>query len=214
MPARSSAIPGPMRWSYNGYLLFGRDVLGRMVRGELGSRLEDALWGNPDTLQDHFDRYGSDFGATDPIDLQRKRAVFLTTAPTCLRKSILKMTIRMFNPDTNIFGAYNADGSTKSLFKPTSPDHWSRQKGKPSSVDWTMTSLIGTKSVHRFPCPLVWLFDFLRSPGTHEFCPICGWENDLSQLRFPGLSGANKYLSRWPKRFSSPSVQVIAKRRL
>jgi hypothetical protein len=55
-----------------------------------------------------------------------------------------------------------------------------------------MTSLIGTKSVHRFPCPCCGYLAFSGPPGTHEFCPICGWEDDLSQLRFPGLSGANK----------------------
>jgi pyocin large subunit-like protein len=103
-----------------------------MVGGELGSRLEDALWGNPDTLQDHFDRYGSDFGATDPIDFAEKaRSFFDNGANLPTKVDPQDGTIRMFNPDTNIFGAYNADGSTKSLFKPTSPDHWSRQKGNP-----------------------------------------------------------------------------------
>jgi pyocin large subunit-like protein len=38
--------------------------------------------------------------------------------------------IRVYDPKNNIFGAYNADGTTKTFFKPTSTDYWQRQVGK------------------------------------------------------------------------------------
>jgi hypothetical protein len=32
---------------------------------------------------------------------------------------------------------------------------------------------------------------FDEPPGAYEICPICFWEDDISQLRFPSLGGAN-----------------------
>ncbi len=61
-------------------------LAGHYAGGEIGSRLEDALWGNLGTLQDHFDRHGFDFGATDPIDYADKARDFFDnnvgSAPT------------------------------------------------------------------------------------------------------------------------------------
>jgi hypothetical protein len=41
-----------------------------------------------------------------------------------------------------------------------------------------------------FPCPCC---GYLTSsgPGSCDICPICDWEDDLSQLRFPETGGAN-----------------------
>jgi hypothetical protein len=34
---------------------------------------------------------------------------------------------------------------------------------------------------------------FDEAPGSYEICPICYWEDDLTQLRFPRMSwGANR----------------------
>lgn len=30
--------------------------------------------------------------------------------------------------------------------------------------------------------------------GTYHICPVCGWEDDESQLKFPRMAGANKPL--------------------
>lgn len=35
---------------------------------------------------------------------------------------------------------------------------------------------------------------FDEKPGSYDICPICGWEDDLSQLRFPTTDGANSPL--------------------
>jgi hypothetical protein len=37
------------------------------------------------------------------------------------------------------------------------------------------------------------VFDF--EPGFHQVCPICGWEDDLSQLRFPLMPGSSNVVS-------------------
>lgn len=42
-----------------------------------------------------------------------------------------------------------------------------------------------------FPCPCCGYVVFRQPPGSYDICPICGWEDDLSQLRFPTTSGAN-----------------------
>jgi len=42
----------------------------------------------------------------------------------------------------------------------------------------------------RFPCPCCGYRVFQRPPGNHEKCPVCLWEDDLSQLRFPRMPGS------------------------
>ena len=44
----------------------------------------------------------------------------------------------------------------------------------------------------RFPCPCCGYLVFDEAPGSYDFCRICGWQDDLSQLRFPRSWGANK----------------------
>jgi hypothetical protein len=43
----------------------------------------------------------------------------------------------------------------------------------------------------KFPCPCCGFLVFGEPPGSYEICPICFWEDDLSQLRFPHATGAN-----------------------
>lgn len=42
-----------------------------------------------------------------------------------------------------------------------------------------------------YPCPCCGYLVFNEIPGSYEICPICFWEDDLSQLRFPYTTGAN-----------------------
>jgi len=49
----------------------------------------------------------------------------------------------------------------------------------------------------RFPCPACGFLVFDEAPGSFNLCPICGWEDDDVQLRYPILTGgANRY-SLW-----------------
>jgi len=42
-----------------------------------------------------------------------------------------------------------------------------------------------------YPCPCCGYMIFGEPPGSNDICPICFWEDDLSQLRFPTITGAN-----------------------
>lgn len=41
----------------------------------------------------------------------------------------------------------------------------------------------------RWPCPCCGYQVFTGPPGSYEICPVCGWEDDLSQLRFAAEGG-------------------------
>jgi hypothetical protein len=41
------------------------------------------------------------------------------------------------------------------------------------------------------PCPCCGYLVF-PEPASGEICPICGWQDDVSQLRFPRETGANR----------------------
>ena len=105
-------------------------------------------WGNVKTLAKHFADHGRDFGARSASDYARLASDFLRQGmknrlPTKIAKD---GTIRVYDPKTNTFGAYNADGTAKTFFKPapksasnprgydpaecSSPsEYWSKQEG-------------------------------------------------------------------------------------
>jgi Cysteine-rich CPCC len=47
----------------------------------------------------------------------------------------------------------------------------------------------------RFPCPCCGHLVFDQQPGSSQRCPICQWEDDLAQLRFPRMPGSGNPLS-------------------
>jgi len=48
-------------------------------------------------------------------------------------------------------------------------------------------------SARSYPCPACGFLVFGEPSGSYDICPVCGWEDDHVQLRFPGMSGgANK----------------------
>jgi hypothetical protein len=47
----------------------------------------------------------------------------------------------------------------------------------------------------KFPCPCCGHLVFDREPGFHQVRPICGWEDDLAQLRFPFMPGSSNVVS-------------------
>jgi hypothetical protein len=45
----------------------------------------------------------------------------------------------------------------------------------------------------RFTCPCCGFIVFEEPPGSYDTCPVCAWEDDLSQLRWPTVpGGANR----------------------
>ncbi len=89
-------------------------------------------WGNPSSLPDHFARHGADFGATSPEDYARKAAEFLQRAKTEGLPAKLDPdgTLRVFDPKSGAFAAYNRNGTTKTFFKPGRPGYFERQPGR------------------------------------------------------------------------------------
>ncbi len=51
----------------------------------------------------------------------------------------------------------------------------------------SMTALLA--SVPRLPCPSCGFLVFNQLPGSFDFCPICLWQDDVVQLRFPDYAG-------------------------
>ena len=49
------------------------------------------------------------------------------------------------------------------------------------------------------PCPSCGHLVFDEEPGSYSICPVCGWEDDLSQLRFVTTGGANPPFHRVPE---------------
>lgn len=90
-------------------------------------------WGHLDSLQDHFDRHGRDFSSKSPDDYAAQAWRFLQRA----RAENLPMkldgtdgTLRVYDPATSVFGAYNGAGRTKTFFKPDNPAYWQHQPGR------------------------------------------------------------------------------------
>ena len=88
-------------------------------------------WGSMASLPDHFARHGRDFKAKDADDYARQAWEFLQRARTegLPMKRDDDGVLRVFDPKTRAFAAYNRDGTTKTFFKPESRDYFERQPG-------------------------------------------------------------------------------------
>ena len=53
------------------------------------------------------------------------------------------------------------------------------------------------------PCPCCGYL-VLPEAGLYDICPICGWEDDISQLRFATMPGGANRPSLWMLRGISP----------
>ena len=89
------------------------------------------IWGNPATLPDHFARHGADFNAKNADDYARMSWEFLQRAKAqgLPAKVDSEGVLRVFDPATGAFASYNRNGTTKTFFKPGSPDYFARQPG-------------------------------------------------------------------------------------
>jgi pyocin large subunit-like protein len=89
-------------------------------------------WGNLGTLEDHFNRHGNDFNAQNATDYANQASNFLKRSQTegLPTKIGPDGTIRVYEPKSNTFGAYNPDGTTKTYFKPKNGiEYWNSQPG-------------------------------------------------------------------------------------
>jgi len=83
-------------------------------------------------LPDHFARHGGDFHAKDADDYARMSWEFLQRAKAdgLPAKVDEEEVLRVFDPRTGTFAAYNRDGTTKTFFKPGGHDYFERQPGR------------------------------------------------------------------------------------
>lgn len=91
-------------------------------------------WGDMDTLQDHFIRHGKDFGAKNADDYAAQAWRFLQRAideGLPAKQDETDGTIRVWEGRTRSFAAYNRNFTTKTYFRPNSPEYFQRQPGKP-----------------------------------------------------------------------------------
>ena len=44
----------------------------------------------------------------------------------------------------------------------------------------------------KYPCPCCGYLVFDQAPGSFDICPICYWEDEAMQLRYPNEIGANR----------------------
>jgi hypothetical protein len=97
-------------------------------------------WGRADSLTDHFARHGADFGATTEVEYAQRASGFFQRGlqdglPTKINPK--DGSIRIYDPQSNTFGAYNANGTTRTFYKPdpaqhgyaTNWDYWLAQPG-------------------------------------------------------------------------------------
>ena len=89
-------------------------------------------WGNPSSLADHFARHGGDFRAKDAEEYARMAWQFgqLAKQGHFLVKVDDDGVQRVFDPRTGAFAAYNANGTTKTYFKPNNRAYFTRQPGR------------------------------------------------------------------------------------
>lgn len=88
-------------------------------------------FGNPAKLDDHLRRHGGDFGAKSADDYAAQASDFLQRSqrqrlPT---KIDADGVVRVYDPRSNTFGAYNPSGTTRTFFKPKSRTYFDRQPG-------------------------------------------------------------------------------------
>jgi Flp pilus assembly pilin Flp len=90
-------------------------------------------WGNPAELARHFHDHGGDFGAKTPPEYARQAQDLLQRAveqhlPTKVNPA--DGSIRVWDPSTDEFGAYNSDGTTKTYFDSGKNSNGNRPAGR------------------------------------------------------------------------------------
>ena len=91
-----------------------------------------AIWGAMGSLQDHFERHGPDFASKDPDDYAGQAWEFRERARQAGLPAKVDEdgVVRLFDPRTRAFAAFNRDGTAKTYFKPQNGAYFERQPGR------------------------------------------------------------------------------------
>lgn len=109
-----------------------KPVLGKFFAPKQEAPPTRETWGSLASLADHFARHGGDFQAKDADDYARMAWQFGQQA----KQGGLQVKVdedgtrRVYDPKSGAFAAYNANGTTKTYFKPNSRDYFARQPGR------------------------------------------------------------------------------------
>jgi hypothetical protein len=107
-----------------------RDDSGRWVDTGASSRDKpEASWGSARKLNEHLKQHGRDFGTNSAREYAKQAQDFLKRGTTDKLPTVIDKqgVVRMYDPATNTFGSYNANGTTRTFYKPTSPTYFERQ---------------------------------------------------------------------------------------
>jgi len=90
-------------------------------------------WGKPETLQDHTERHGPDFGTKSINKYSQKAQEFRTSIGNSGVESVTTRSgvTKIYDIPNNIYGSYNRNGSTKTFMKPDPSYH-----GLPTNYDY------------------------------------------------------------------------------
>jgi len=89
-----------------------------------------STWGDSNTLQDHFYRHGGDFNASTSEEYAKMANDFYNNSAQYQVKVDDNGIMRVYDSETNTFGSFNQDGTTRSFFKPDDGQaYFDRQPG-------------------------------------------------------------------------------------
>lgn len=102
------------------------------ISGHLSAPPARETWFHPETVHEQFRRHGADFHARDAEDYAEKAWQFRRQAATAgfLAKKDAKGVLRIYDPTSDTYGAYNPDGTTRTFFKPGKAGYFEHQPGK------------------------------------------------------------------------------------
>lgn len=88
-------------------------------------------WGDQTTIEDHYYRHGGDFNSRSADEYVKSANKFFKDRNKYQVKVDNKGVTRVYDPETNTFGAYNPDGTIRTYFKPVEKEAYFRsQHGK------------------------------------------------------------------------------------
>lgn len=109
-----------------------KPLIGKLFSPKTEAPPTRETWGSMASLADHFARHGGDFQAKDADDYARMAWRFGEQG----KQGGLQVKVdedgtrRVYDPKRGAFAAYNANGTTKTYFKPNSRDYFARQPGR------------------------------------------------------------------------------------
>lgn len=88
-------------------------------------------WGNSKTLERHFDDHGVETNSKNIEDYAKKARDLYNRRGSINSKTDDKGVTRVYDETTGLFGSYNRDGSSRTIFKPgKGKAYWDKQPGK------------------------------------------------------------------------------------